>query len=388
MKVYIYISLIIATIAIVIGCKTNTEQPVPMQATMISNYSATSKLFDYVWDPIAFSAPKNKAKIKQYLSILQNNLHSSNLIKELPKNDPAMSITLEWFRDLIDDASTRFNSGNTDYASWKLRSMTSACIACHSRSETQKNFIGDSAMPSGNSVEYKFAAAQFLLATRQFEKASNGFYQLASSLLELESGRNYALEVIKEWLVVEIRVLDRPAVSKLNLEKLLNTISSEDPRMALLFENWINDLGLLAKSGEIKPGEEVDRAKELLKDTMTDSEFSDDEHLVKTLKASAILHSYLDSDSASKNNKSATFLLAIAYQHIPIDSLSIYKELYLEKCIRLFPGTDEAKQSFIIYKELIESENTGSGGLHLEPDQLDKLKLLKEIANTPKVVKS
>lgn len=347
---------------------------------MMTNYAATSKLFNYVWNPTEFSAARNDLKIKRYLSTLEKNLQNSHIAEELPVNDPAMSITLDWFRELIHDAKTRFESGHKDYANWKLRSMTNACIACHSRTETKTGFLADNAVPSGNSVEYQFAAAQFLFATRQFDKASDKFYQLAKSLLELESGRSYALEVLKEWLVVEIRVLDRPKATKKSLAFLQTKIASEDPRIAILFEKWASDLDALSHSPVVTDATAVATAKQLLQDAMLDREFAKEEHLVKTLKASAILHQYLDESKTHNESKSATFLLAIAYQHLPIDSLSIYRKLYLEKCIRLFPGSDEAKQSYAMFKEAVESDNTGSGGLHLEADQQDKLEALKALA--------
>lgn len=380
MKLYISLLLILVSVVSFISCKTDAGKPESLQATMMTNYAATSKLFSYVWDPVEFSASRNDAKIKKYLSILETNLHGAHIAQDLPKNDPAMSVTLDWFRELIRDAKSRFESGNKDYANWKLRSMTNACIACHSRSETKTGFLADDAIPAGDSVEYQFAAAQFLFATRQFDKASDKFYQLAKSLLELESGRSYALEVLKEWLVVEIRVLDRPIATKKSLELLQEKISSQDPRIAILFEKWIADLTALGKMAPITDQTAVTTAKRLLQEAMLDREFAKEEHLVKSLKSSAILHNYLDESKEVSDKKSATFLLAVAYQHIPIESLSIYRKLYLEKCIRLFPGSDEAKQAFGMYKEAVEADNTGSGGLHLETDQQAKLETLRTLA--------
>src|SRR5690606_2331569 len=96
--------------------------------------------------------------------------------------------------------------------------------------------------------------------------------------------------------------------------------------------------------------------------------------------ATSILHSFLQTAEGDARRQ-AFFLLALGYQKIPIPSFELFQEMYLEQCIREFPGTVEAKKAYSLLEELIEFESTGSGGLNLDPQDTEKLRELRSLAH-------
>ena len=60
-------------------------------------------------------------------------------------------------------------------------------------------------------------------------------------------------------------------------------------------------------------------------------------------------------------------------------------EVFLEECIRKFPGTEEAKASFRVYKDTMQREFTGSSGTKLPAEELQKMEELKELAYITKL---
>ena len=126
-------------------------------------------------------------------------------------------------------------------------------------------------------------------------------------------------------------------------------------------------------------------ASELLDEVKSNSSIESDElTLVQTLRATTLLHGYLEGDRTSAERQTPTYLLALAYSHLPISVFDGFRELYLEQCIREFPGTTEAQAALKIYKQNLEIENSGSGGLHLDDESKAKLDELTKLAKPTK----
>ena len=46
----------------------------------------------------------------------------------------------------------------------------------------------------------------------------------------------------------------------------------------------------------------------------------------------------------------------------------------------MFPNTPEAQKAFVMYQEYIEFMNSGSGGVHLEREDMERLRELRHLA--------
>ena len=341
-------------------------------------YNSVYDLYSYVWAPGKFEDPANRQKIQSLLNDLNQRFHSIENIAPNRRQEPGFAISLQTQRRIIDDARTRFQAGATDYARWRLKGIVSNCVSCHTRFQIPVDFIGARPSMPGEGLEEQLAYGDFLLATRQFTEASNYYLNLAEQFAQHEETRYAVLRALKYWLLVEVRVKGRPAVAR---EQLATLTASQplNPGDRATIETWMEELQSLAAAVPSKP---LEHAQTLLGDVLTyRTESENVSELPKTLTATAELHKLLDNpQTSSTERREALLLLATAYVRLPIRSLEVFRELYLESCIREFPGTSEARQAFFLYKQVVEETHTGTSGLHLEDDEKAHLDELRKLA--------
>lgn len=378
----ICIVLMLCLVVSVAGCADSKKGQTPnseLKVDMLHSYQAAQRLYEYVWNTEQFRAPKYKNDILFLIDKLRVNFHRVSESQEPKLREPGMALTLVAFKNSLDDLRQRFAEGESDYALWRLRGLTSGCIACHSRHEVKADFWGASIPPSNGSLEEQFGRATFLLATRQFDSARKELLTLASTLSKSPSGGYDALRALKLWLVIEVRVKENFKRAASSLVHVMEESSFSSFQRDII-EAWLADLHELQQ----KPLERSSIAaiKRLLETTFQSRRILDDEmHLVKTLYATALLHEMLEEATILKDTQGeALYLLAAAYTHTPITQFEVYSQLYLERCIREFPNSEYAKKAFQLYQENILFQNSGSSGLHLEADQEKQLKELRELA--------
>ena len=191
------------------GC--SSPAPGDVRGDMRDAYGAARKLFYYVWAaPDGFSHDNHHEEIKQLLERLASDFHKVETSAGPLTNDPGFRVALYTNQRLLADAKERFVSEKKDYSLWRLRTLTNNCIGCHSRYAVPADFVGNAPPVAGESFESKFARAQFLLATRQFEAAGTEFFSLAESDKVSDADAFRALQL---WLVSEVRVKTRGAAA-------------------------------------------------------------------------------------------------------------------------------------------------------------------------------
>ena len=375
------IFLAITLAALGLGCKAH-PQPTSIKLEMLDAYQTSAELYRYVWAPSRFKKPEAHDKLLALLDRLASDFHRIEKVSPALLAEPGFKIALQTNQEMLKDIRDRFASGNKDYANWRLRGLTSNCLACHSRHEVKTDFLGELPTSPDESFEDKLAAGEFLFATRQFDKASNSLLALAHSISGTSSGSALAMRALKLWLVIEVRVKDRFSSSAKSLDDLMKTGELSVTDLDTL-RRWSEELKKLAKEPSSKNA--VQDASRLLDEVKDNSSIeSDEQNLVQTLRATTLLHGYLEGDRTSAERQTPTYLLALAYSHLPISVFDGFRELYLEQCIREFPGTAEAQAALKIYKQNLEIENSGSGGLHLDDESKAKLDELTKLATPTK----
>ena len=363
---------VIGILLFLVSCSLFTERKAEeLRPVMIDSYQASRELYSYVWSPSVFSDKKNEAKILDLLSRLANNFHEVETLSEAERRDPGFFIALRSQNRLVKDIAQRFKSGQKDYANWRLRGITNNCLVCHSRTEDLTDFIGGGPSVEDHSAEGRLAAAEFLIATRQFEKGLDDLFDLAKGTSRLPSGASIAMKALKLWLTVQVRVKDHEKEAADSLEELVEVSEFSNERISVI-RFWINDLRAIeSKTLYANLDARLIRAAELLEPVASEPEFGEQEkHLVKTLASSAILHQILEETLIVEERRRALYLLGLAYSKAPIESFSILSTFFLERCIREFPNTDEARKAYSLYRDELEFESSGSGGEHIdEKDQ-------------------
>lgn len=389
------LSLVVAVSLLVAlqSCRRSNPQPESsVRAGMQDVYSATTELFRLVWSPGALENPTNSPRVMKLLDRLAKDFH--NIERDAPVQyfEPGFRLALQLNQELIRDARGRFAEGDRDYAQWRLRSLTSNCVACHSRYQIATDFLGDVPRSEDPSFEARFATAQFLVASRQFDEGTKELMVLARTMFSSPSGGLAGISALKEWLVVQVRVKQHFAEAATELSAILkgDNLSEENRE---LIGAWVGDLSSL--SSRVVPAQRVlKEARGLMSFTRGDDGtfIFDEKNLVKSLRTTALMHEFLQGAQVQTANASvrrtATYLLALAYAHMPIRSLDAFPELYLEQCVREYPDTKEAMQCFLLYQDVVEERNTGSAGVFMDAETQQKLRELRTLAfgNQPRVL--
>lgn len=369
--------VIILVLFAAVACKKTSEPSVTFKPEMRDSYGAAYALFRDIWTPERFGDPQNRSDIISLIDRLSKNFHGVEKKTSGSKYDPGFAVALELNQRILQDAKRRFSEGYIDYAAWRLRGLTHNCIACHTRYQAPVRFIGEVPTPASTAAEDILGVADFLVATRQFERASAELLKLASAPGGINSSEQAEFRALKLWLVVQLK--SKPAF-KLMAHQLtdISALGHFRGETTGIVEHWIADLSRLASG--VNQKESLEDAKLLLSTLSSDNRFiDDDESLVKTLYATTILHNLLTSLTGDFKREAAC-LLGLAYHHIQIEQLNVFSTLFLEQCIEEFPNTVEAQKSFKLIEEEIEFLSSGSGGIQMEEEDRLRLETLRKLA--------
>jgi len=391
----------LAAVLLTTAChKTTPSSHSDIRPEMRLTYAAAHELYGYVWNPPAFNDPANRERILSLLDQMSTNFHRIQNVAKDQAQDPGFKVTLDTQQNLLQDARNRFVQGKLDYSNWRLRNVSTNCISCHTRQQIKVDFLGDEPVPQDTSFESKLSSAEFLLATRQFDRASTQFLTLAKEAAPdpqkpTPRGSLEAIKALKNWLLVEVRVKDRPGQAAKTLRETIPTLglSKDHSKLATFWGSQLAELEAqkarqlpwLAESESLVPASDnaTTEAEDLL-------------NLPRTLRATALLHPRLGDTALSPESgqptpgvtkltdlerRRALLILARAYSRVPLPSMDGFKAQYLEQSIREFPHTDEAKEALIILENYTEETHSGSGGYHLEVEERERLEELRKLAN-------
>lgn len=346
------------------------------RANMREAQQLSNELFSYVWNPALFNSKENEPKISALLKELSKDFHEVKKTGTAFELEPGFQIVLSTQRELLKDISSRFNNGQKDYALWKLKGMGQNCIACHSRLNVPYDFFGDVTAKSAKTIEGEFSEAEFLFASRKFDQASKNFLEIAQKSAKLPGKSDFSVSALKYWLLIEVRVKARFTEAADSLNKLVQANLYDQDKSEIL-NNWLEDL--------LKANETQEELLANMPDLLADAENINEKRereFVANIRATSMLHGFLDTNPLSTKRKRALLNLGATYLKIPLPSLSVFGPMYLEQTIREYPKTKEAKLAYKLYKQNLEIEFTGSSGLNIDPQQKAKLDYLKKLSGS------
>lgn len=371
--------------AALIGASSCQRAPQPrgVQGEMRDIYGASKELSQLLLEPERFESPRSHDRVLALLDRLSSDFHNVERDAPVSSFEPGFRVVLMSQRALLRDARDRFAAGHKDYAQWRLRGLLSNCVACHTRQQVPADFVASSRADAAT-IEDSLAAADLLAASRQFEDASSAYMKVVRAALAGKASPSLGTEAMKSWLVIQVRAKSRLSTAADEIDEALLAfakIRSDGPEeLRSAMRNWAADLRALQsfRWGN-RPVDEAHRMMgEVLRENRRDV---DSAKLPSTLLASAKLHELLEAGGLTQDQRRrATYLLAEAYLHLPVRSLEVFSELYLEQCIREFPGSNEAQWCYADLNSLIERESTGSGGTQIPPETERRLRELRGLA--------
>jgi hypothetical protein len=328
-----------------------------VRESMLSLLSAFRGIQPYLVDQDRFSDPENREEVTELIQELRKNFHHLDEIPSTYKALPGFTENVGLVTDLLDDSSRRLAEGKVAYAWWRLRKLPTDCFSCHTTYKVSRHYSNkDVVDPSLDALN----RGRFLLATRQFADAKVAFIEV---LHDPEYRFNYD-EVLRSLLLITTRVNKDPKDGITMFKEILATtkLPEEDAREV---QRWIGELAAWSEErssnakNQLALGERlITRGVAVSPDTMQND--------VALLRGTAILHDQLESGSLKPPQRSrALYLIGYAYLQLPLFFAEDWSEMYLERCIREFPGSKDAQSAYRAYRDHILDDYTGTGGTNM-----------------------
>lgn len=338
---------------------------------MDNAYKAYRDLQQYLVDESLFENSRNTASVGTLLKSLHDNFHSVEALDTKYRDEPGFKANVEFLSEILRDSLKRFNEGKKSYAYWRLRHISKSCTSCHTTYNVNLKFE-DADLKNFTQAQ----KADFYLATRQVEKADAAL----TAALKEPSSAQLQMEIARKYLLLYTRVKNDPSEASRKLESLLPTLTLGGDEKEEV-EGWIRSLKQWATELDGSTPS-LSSAESLIRKAMNiENPLSDEKDAVTLLRATMGLHTALQKEDLSSSERSeALYLLGYAYSRLPMFFIDEFPEIYLEQCIEEFPGTSDAKRAFRLYKEIVLTDYTGSGGTHLPSEVTMKLLELRDKA--------
>lgn len=351
---------------------TSVAQVESVSDDMRSMYEVFKRLQPYLYREHAFFAEANQEHIASILGRLSAGFEHVEATKEAYAKEPGFELTIRTINAMLDDARHRFNEGRKGYALWRLKTATSYCVSCHSRFQVAADF-NDPDIDLTELTPYE--RAEFLFATRQFDKAQELFMQVARERSEFPT----RMDALRRWLVISTRVKSEPRKALLSLRRFRSQVPLREAE-AQEVASWIRSLEQWAA----EPKSEIDaldRAENLIRRGVAHFDpLSGTKGEVELLRATAILHQLAYDERYDPQRGRVLYLLGLAYHELPVFFADELPELFLEKAIRTAPGSDAARRSYRLYSEIVTLAHTGSSGTQIPAEVLATLQELHDLA--------
>lgn len=331
-----------------------------VRSGMDSLLQAFKDLQPYLVNQERFSESGNRDDVETLLQTLRANFHKLENVPSKYQPLPGFKENVKAVAEMLDDSSRRFAEGKTAYAWWRLRKLPSECFACHTTYKVSSHYSNQSVIaPSLDPLN----KGRFLLATRQFKQAEVAFREV---LKDPAYRFNYD-EVLRSLLLVTTRVQRAPKEGITMFSDILATsnLPEEDAHEV---KRWIAQLTAWSKEVMRNQRDPVMYGEKLI--TMGSAASpSGAPNDVALLRGTAIIHEQLEAGTLKAAERPhALYLLGFAYLQVPLFFAEDWAEIYLERCINEFPGSDDAKRSYRAYRDRVLDDYTGTGGTSLPDD--------------------
>jgi hypothetical protein len=231
------------------------------------------------------------------------------------------------------------------------------CFSCHATYKVSSEYSNTAMVDESlNPLE----RARFLMATRQFTEAKKTLL----SALDDDAYRLYDDQILRSLLLIETRVSKDPKESLEMFRGILKSgkLPLDDAHTVQL---WLKGMEAWSKAPAVREANKLTTGERLIRAGATRGiDFTQDD--VALLRGTALVHETLETGNLNESQRrKAIYLLGYAYSQLPQFFTEGWDELYLEKCIKEFPNTQEAKWAYNIYSDKVMNDFAGSGGINI-----------------------
>ncbi|MDP3500043.1 MAG: hypothetical protein Q8S33_06915 [Myxococcales bacterium] len=353
----------------------------PTQAAMRSALDALFGLEPLVANPERLRDPLQAEDITRRLDALAGLKHA--FPADAKAQEPATAALSGLFSQYALETRRRFTFGDRETVPSRVRTLMSLCFTCHSRERAPADYQDMEKHLDAMKLS-PFDKAQYLAATRQFDKAIDAYGALIAQPAKDERSLLVQARAIKDLLTLLVRVKDDPKAADVFLEGLAKR---EDvaPFLKRPVAAWRKDVLAWKKEGfDAQRASAKDlfaKGKALVRQASGPRSYLPDEtYVVAYLRASAYLNLALHKNPALPQRGEALFLLGLCTGALKSPLLWDVDLLFFEACIRENPKSALARQCFTQLSDRLYFGYTGSSGTHLPEDELERLSTLRALA--------
>lgn len=265
----------------------------------------------------------------------------------------------------LSETARIFRLGNKPYAYWMTKATYSVCMSCHTQAPS-------SSRPFTEFSNQKFytselAQAEFLFATRAFDKAAESYNWMIENYGKSHSQLTWLEVSLKRMLAYYARIKRDPEAALAQFQKYKARANIPDHTKNVI-DDWIAQIKNWKSNGKVDPKTMTDQQilsfikKNLPEDPTPNINDAAYPNYVNYLYSSGVLYEFLQSHTKSKIVPQVLFWLAICERSVGSNFFFSLGDLYLHECITGYPADPIAKRCYKEYEDEMIMGYTGSSG--------------------------
>jgi tetratricopeptide (TPR) repeat protein len=355
--------------------------PVDVKPLMRQNFETLMELQAYAASPERFRDPKNYAEINKLIDRLSGIAHV--LPQVTNASNPGLSAVAGIFSEYLNDLKGGLKTGNPIYLRNRIRTAAGFCFECHTSTSTDKSFPDAERRVASLNLT-SFQKADYLAATRQFDKALDLYDTLLGGQAAPEAQSTELAHAVRNALILAVRVKEDPK----RAAEILDRVDARKDLSAYFrhqIDAWRKDVSDWKKEKPMKTDataaswlekaqKHSDHARSL------QSYLADHAGDVSYLRAMSCAQQALMHSPDQGQKAHAFYLLGAAHAVLGDPLLWDLGGYYFEACVEAVPHTPLAQSCFDRWLQETTFGYSGSLGAALPPDLSQKTDKLRNLA--------
>lgn len=350
-----------------------------LKPMMRQNFATIMELQELAASPEGIRT-KNYGEIAKLIDRLAGIAHVIPQVTEGSR--PGLSGIASIYQEYLADLKGGLKNGNPVYLRNRIRTAAGFCFECHTSTASDQSF----ADPEKRADALKltpFQKAEFLAATRQFDKALDLYDSLLKGPAAPEGQSTELAHGVRNALTLAVRVKEDPK----RASQILDRVESRDD-LSGFFRNqikaWKKDVSEWKSekplSADAPAASWLDKAQRLVdRGRILQAYPADHSGDVSYLRSISFAQQALSNSPSDQQKAQAYYLLGAAHSVLADPLLWNLGNYYFEACVKSAPHTNVAQMCFNRWLEEATFNYTGSRGTDLPselPAKADELRRL------------
>jgi hypothetical protein len=355
----------------------------PVVVPMNKAFSALTELLPFLTTESKFYEKTNEKHIKEQLKVMGEAFkvarHDSLLKQDI------FAPSLESIKNELKIVEQNFSQGNKSYSLWRLKSVSSQCMSCHTRlpENVSSSFQDGSRLVNPTKFDSPYDLGVARLIVRQYPLAKESFTLALDESFVKKDFKDF-LKPLKQILLIQTKVFKDPTQMNSILAHYLSKkgISLSDREVLKAWQKRLDvwSKGSLSKWRRLSTDDESKKfMSEVLAPLFDKNNLYIGKHDVDLLMAQGLLANFLFENPNSEVAADATYWIGITEKFLERESFVGTGEQFFKECIIRYPKSQAARNCLDEYKESIEFNFSGSRGTDIPSDIQDELKRLEKL---------